>query len=157
METKKKEEKTEELSAAPPVINPEPTPTVISPQPVATAPVQPVISQPVMSVPPPAQPPAPPQTPVMTAVPPAPKTSKLLWLLLIVFAFVLAALVYVMLNGSFLNKPSNQPTSLTPITVVSPTVVPSPTLTVEQQVQGIDVGSPEGDIQNLKTDLEGLK
>lgn len=77
--------------------------------------------------------------------------SRLLWLLLgLLFAVFVFLLVVLIRNNSLVSQLPQPGQTL----VIRPS--PTPTLTDEQEVSGIDVGSVEADLQEVKTDLQGL-
>lgn len=87
------------------------------------------------------------------------KPSKLLLVLLIVFAVVLAGLVYTLLNGSFLKSapvPVEKPVSPIPTGAEVSTPEATPTLSAEDELNQVDVGSIEAELEEVKTDLDGL-
>lgn len=132
------------------VVVPPPVPSV-TPAPVSVSPPQSVMVEPT-------SPPPPVDIPVTNdSSNQSSKPSKLLLALLVVFAIVLAGLVYALLSGSLL-KTSTQEESLSPIPVSTDLTPPepSPTLTDEEELNTVDVSSIEAELDDVKTDLEGL-
>lgn len=110
--------------------------------PVIQAAASPAVSTPVST---PAVPPVSPQ-PMMSE---GHGPSKLLWLMIFLLLGLFVILVVVYLRGGLKTE---APTTQT----LYPTVVPSPTLTDEQDVNNIDLGSIEADLRDIKADLQAL-
>ncbi len=100
------------------------------------------------------QPPVITQTPASTpTVPPMSPhhaTNKLLFILLgLLFAVFVFLLVVYVSNVSLFKQPASPPAQ----TVITP---PTPTMTDEEEVEAVDVGSVEAELEDIKTDLEEL-
>jgi hypothetical protein len=99
-----------------------------------------------------------PNMPVQASAQPV-KNSNLLVIVLVVviFAGLGTGVYYLSLNGN-LNFMASQatPTPTVNQVVVQPTIAVSPTQTLEQDMSGISISTDDGELQNLKTDVNGL-
>lgn len=124
-------------------------------------PSQPVVPASISSTPtqvPPSPSSVPPQvTPPVSSSPvkPPEKHTYLPFLIVLLF-IVLLALVYTLINGSFTKRESTAQTTPYPTVIPVATKMPTPTLSPEEELNTIDIGSPESDLIDIKKDVQGL-
>lgn len=125
------------------------------------------VAQPVSTLPSPAPVPTPPAStpPVESPAQPTPSqpqdqpVSKLLVISLILFGLVIILGIFVVLSLVSGSKRSKTvPTATVPTLIPSPTSTPTPTVakTLEEQVDEVDAGNPEADLQGIDQDYQQL-
>lgn len=107
-----------------------------------------------------APPAVPPVAPAVQPIqkPPGGGPNKLLLLLLGILFIVFIGLLFYFITQVMSPKTSSESTQVypTPITQISPSVSPTPSLETDEDVEAIEIGSPEGDLVDINADLNSL-
>ena len=109
------------------------------------------------NVPPVAPPPAPPVNPIMPAPndPPSQQNGKMIFLI-VLGTILLISLGIIYFMAMQMNNSKQTPTP-TPIpTQALPTLTPTPTPLTEDDIDTIDLGSPDTDLKTIDEDLKQL-